>query len=74
MLHVLSEKPASDAIVAPYVTESQWEQIKQRNYQSAKEALIGKKRDLVAVKEILNTFSENVKTESEIPVVNVCDR
>jgi nucleotide-binding universal stress UspA family protein len=64
MLHVLSEKPSRDAIVAPYVTERQWAQIKQRNYQWAKEALIGKKREHVPIKEVLSTFSKHVKSES----------
>ena len=65
MLHVLSEKPERDAIVAPFVTENKWAQIKQRNYQWAKDALIGKKRDNVAIREVLYTFSENVKSESD---------
>ncbi len=65
MLHVLSEKPERDAIISPFVTESQWAEIKRRNYQEARKALIGKKRDNVAVREVLHTFSENVKVESE---------
>jgi len=66
MLHVLSDKPDKElSIVAPYVTESQWAEIKQRNYQQAREALIGKKRDNVAITEVLHTFSDNVKSESD---------
>ena len=66
ILHVLSEKQVRElSIVAPYVTESQWAEIKQRNYQRAREALIGKKRDHVAIREVLHTFSENVKSESD---------
>ncbi|HIJ56197.1 MAG TPA: universal stress protein [Deltaproteobacteria bacterium] len=66
MLHVLSDKPDKElSIVAPYVTESQWAEIKQRNYQKAREALIGKKRDNVAITEVLHTFSDNVKSESD---------
>ena len=66
MLHVLSDKPDKElSIVAPYVTESQWAEIKQRNYQRAREALIGKKRENVAIKEVLHTFSDNVKSESD---------
>ncbi|MBL7214007.1 MAG: universal stress protein [Desulfobacteraceae bacterium] len=66
MLHVLSDKPDKElSIVAPYVTENQWAEIKQRNYQRAREALIGKKRDNVAITEVLHTFSDNVKSESD---------
>ena len=66
MLHVLSDKPDKElSIVAPYVTESQWAEIKQRNYQQAREALIGKKRDNIAITEVLHTFSDNVKSESD---------
>ena len=66
MLHVLPDKQDKElSIVAPYVTESQWDEIKQRNYQRAREALIGKKRDNVAITEVLHTFSDNVKSESD---------
>ena len=66
MLHVLYDKPDKElSIIAPYVTESQWAEIKQRNYQRAREALIGKKRDNVAITEVLHTFSDNVKSESD---------
>ena len=66
MLHVLPDKQDKElSIVAPYVTESQWDEIKQRNYERAREALIGKKRDNVAITEVLHTFSDNVKSESD---------
>lgn len=66
ILHVLTDKPDKElSIVAPYVTESQWAEIKQRNYQKAREALIGKKRDNIAITEVLHTFSDNVKSESD---------
>ena len=66
MLHVLSDESDKElSIVAPYVTEEQWAQIKQRNYQQVRDALIGKKRDNIAITEVLNTFSENVRAESD---------
>ena len=66
MLHVLSDKADKElSIVAPYVTESQWAEIKQRNYQRARDALIGKKRDNIAITEVLHTFSDNVRADPD---------
>ena len=61
ILHVLFENPDIEARVSPYISDIQWQEIKTRHYQEAREALIGKKRDNVAIHEVLHAFSENVK-------------
>ena len=63
ILHVLYEDSDIESRVSPYISDSQWEEIKNQHYQAAREALIGKKRDNVAIHEVLHTFSENVKAE-----------
>jgi nucleotide-binding universal stress UspA family protein len=67
ILHVLFEDPDIDSKIAPYIGDDQWQEIKKRHYQEAREALIGKKRDNVAIREVLHTFSENVKASSDDP-------
>ena len=65
ILHVLFEDPDIEAKVGPFIGEEQWKEIKSRHYEEAREALIGKKRDNVAIHEVLHTFSEKVKTAGE---------
>ncbi len=65
ILHVLFEDPGVESKIAPYIGEKEWAEIKSRHYQEAREALIGKKRDNVAIRDVLHTFSENVKAASE---------
>ena len=65
ILHVLFEDPDIESKVGPYIGDDQWEEIKTRHYQEAREALIGKKRDNVAIHEVLHTFSENVKAAGD---------
>ena len=65
ILNVLIEDPDIESKVAPYIDDDQWEEIKKRHYQEAREALIGKKRDNVAIREVLENFSEKVKIETD---------
>ena len=65
ILHVLFETPDFESKISPYLGEDEWEEIKTRHYQEAREALIGKKRDNVAIHEVLRTFSENVKVQGD---------
>jgi nucleotide-binding universal stress UspA family protein len=65
ILNVLFEDPDIESKVAPYIADSEWEEIKKRHYQEAREALIGKKRDNVAIQEVLENFSEKVKIEAD---------
>ena len=67
ILHVLFEDPDIESKVAPYIGDDKWEEIKSRHYQEVRETLIGKKRDNVAIQEILHTFSETVRAGSDGP-------
>lgn len=59
ILHVLSEVPDMDEKVIGYISSEQWEGIKKRNLQEVRESLVGKKRDNVAIREVLDQFYEN---------------
>jgi len=65
ILHVLFEDPDIESKISPYIGEDQWQQIKKSHYKEAREALIGKKRDNVAIREILQSFSEKVKANMD---------
>jgi nucleotide-binding universal stress UspA family protein len=62
ILHVLAEFPGEDFIVNMINTDT-WEEIKNRHYSEARDQLIGKKRDHVAIKEVLEAFSEEAQTD-----------
>ena len=64
MIHVLPEVPALlDQTVIGYISEDRWQAIKSEQMDEAKEALIGKRRDHLAIKEALHQFSEDVKQQ-----------
>ncbi|MDJ0984515.1 MAG: universal stress protein [Desulfobacterales bacterium] len=64
MIHVLPEVPALlDQSVIGYISEDRWKEIKSQQVDEAKEALIGKRRDHLAIKEALHQFSEDVKQQ-----------
>jgi len=65
-LHVLPEVPdLLDANVIGYISADQWEAIKARHLNEAREALIGKRRDLGAVKAVLHQFCKDAKARNE---------
>ena len=64
ILHVLTEFPGEQFITNMINTET-WKEIKMRNYSEARDKLIGKKRDHIAIKEVLQAFSEEVKVDEE---------
>ena len=64
ILHVLAEFPGEDFITNMINTDT-WEEIKNRHYTEARDQLIGKKRGQVAIKEVLQAFSEEAKTDGE---------
>jgi len=64
MLHVMAEFPGEDFIVN-MISKDTWEEIKQRHYSEARDQMIGTKRDHVALKEVLETFSEQLRSESQ---------
>jgi nucleotide-binding universal stress UspA family protein len=66
ILHVLPEVPELlDQSVIGYISAERWEEIKSQQLEEAKEALIGKRREHLAVKEALLQFSEDVKQQQQ---------
>jgi nucleotide-binding universal stress UspA family protein len=66
LIHVLPEVPALlDQSVIGYISEARWQEIKSQQMDEAKEALIGKKRDHLAIKEALHQFSEDIKQQQK---------
>ena len=64
ILHVLAEFPGED-FIANMISTDTWEEIKNRHYSEARNQLIGKKRDHVALQEVLEAFSEKSKADIE---------
>jgi len=65
-IHVLPEVPdLLDKNVIGYISEERWEEIKSQNVAEAREAIIGKRRDHLAIKDALHQFSENLKESRE---------
>lgn len=65
-IHVLPEVPdLIDKNIIGYISEDRWEEIKSQNVDEARDALIGKRRDHLAVRDALHQFSENVKETHE---------
>ena len=64
ILHVITEDPDLDERIIGHVSAETWKMIKQRHFDEAREALIGKRRGSgQAIKDALDTFCE--KTQSE---------
>ena len=60
-IHVLPEVPdLLDKSVIGYISEERWDEIKSQNVKEAKDAIIGKRRDHLAIKDALHQFSEDV--------------
>jgi len=65
-IHVLPEvSKRLDKSVIGYISEERWEEIKSQNVEEAKEAIIGKRRDHLAIRDALHQFSEDVKESRE---------
>jgi len=64
ILHVLAQPPGEEFILNMIDTDT-WKQIKTRHYSEARDKIIGKKRDHVALREVLEAFSEKAKTQVE---------
>jgi nucleotide-binding universal stress UspA family protein len=65
ILHVLTEIADLDASVKAYIGAEQWEEIKERNLKEVKKSLAGKKRDHVAIREVLDRFCKDIKSTSK---------
>jgi len=63
ILHVLAEFPGEE-FIANMINTDTWQEIKSRHYSDAREQLIGKKRDSVAIKEVLEAFSEEAQADA----------
>jgi nucleotide-binding universal stress UspA family protein len=62
ILHVIDETP--DFVnhhVIGYIGAEEWENIKNRNLDEARELLIGKKRDNTMIREVLDRFCQNLR-------------
>jgi nucleotide-binding universal stress UspA family protein len=64
ILHVLAEFPGEQFILN-MINSDTWKEIKTRHYSEARDALIGKKRDHIAIKEVLQAFSEEANADAE---------
>ena len=62
ILHILSEFSGQEFVVNMIDTDT-WNDIKARHYAEAKSNLIGKKRDNIAIREVLEAFSEQATPE-----------
>ena len=64
ILHVFAEFPG-EAYITNMIPPSTWKAIKEHYYSKARDALIDRKRELVALKEVLQAFSEEAKNSSK---------
>ena len=65
-IHILPEVPSRiDKRVIGYISEERWEEIKAQNFEEARDAIIGKRHDHLAIRAALHQFSENVKESRE---------
>ena len=64
ILHVLTEFPGEE-FISNMINIDTWKDIKERHYSEARAQLIGKKRDHVAIKEVLQAFSDETKVDDE---------
>ncbi len=62
-LHVMAET-SSEEFISHMINADTLKAIKQRNYSEARQNLIGKKRDHVAIKEVLQAFSDEVQADN----------
>lgn len=60
-LHVVEGGPDLDRRLFGYIDEKLWEEIKTRNLNEARDILIKRKRDNVAIKECVGQFCEKVQ-------------
>jgi nucleotide-binding universal stress UspA family protein len=67
LLHVIPEIPSIlDKHVVGYIDTKRWEEIKARHFEDARAALIGKRRDHLAIKEVLDKFCEDAREGQEV--------
>ena len=65
-IHVLPEIPDMlDKSVIGYISEERWKEIKSQHLEEAREAIIGKRRNHLAIRDALNQFSEDVRQSGD---------
>jgi nucleotide-binding universal stress UspA family protein len=65
-LHVLAEFSGQE-FITNMISRDTLKAIKERNYSEARSQLIGKKRDKVAIKEIIQAFYEESLNSNDVP-------
>lgn len=69
ILHVMAEDPTLETGIIGYIGEEQWQAIKQQNRREAQEALIGKRRTHMALRDGLTQFAaDNTSAMAAKPV------
>lgn len=63
ILHVLADDPNINRGVLGYISEDKWNEIMNRNAYEAREILIGKKREDVMIKEVMDEFCKNIQED-----------
>jgi nucleotide-binding universal stress UspA family protein len=64
IIHVIAEDPDLDERIIGHVSADTWKMIKQRHFDEAREALIGKRKGSGrAIKDVLDTFCEKAQVE-----------
>ncbi|MDQ1331150.1 MAG: hypothetical protein QG578_1416 [Thermodesulfobacteriota bacterium] len=71
ILHVVHEIPAfTDSSVASYIDAEVWEQIKKRHLEDARQVLIGKRKEHLAIREVLEQFAEKARSADDASKFN----
>ncbi len=65
ILHVMEEVPDLDRRITGYISEKDWAEIQARNEDEARQQLIGKRRDSGLIRDVLNKFYENARSETD---------
>jgi nucleotide-binding universal stress UspA family protein len=67
LLHVIPEFPSIlDKHVVGYIDAKRWAEIKAKHFQDARAALIGKRRDHLVIKEVLDKFCEDAREGQDV--------
>ena len=64
MLHVIAER-ASDEFISSMISSKTLKEIKDQHYTDARENMIGKRREFIAIKEVLQAFSDEAMTDDQ---------
>ncbi len=64
VIHVVEGGPELDKRLLGYVDEKLWDEIKTRNLQDARDLLVSRKRDNVAIKACVGQFCEEIQADA----------